>query len=86
MEPTDSLFVELGIQYYRIVIDEFGTDHYYNADTYNEMTPSSTDLGFLSNTNKAIFEAVRIADEDAVFVMQGWLFENGKTVCFEVGM
>ncbi len=85
LEPTDPLFVELGTRYYRILIDEFGTDHYYNADTYNEMTPSSTDLGFLADTNKAIFEAARIADEEAVFVMQGWLFEDGKTVCFEVG-
>ena len=81
LEPTDPLFVELGTQYYRMLIAEFGTDHYYNADTYNEMTPSSTDLAFLASTNKAIFEAARIADEDAIFVMQGWLFENGKAMC-----
>ena len=86
LEPTDPLFIELGTQYYRILIDEFGTDHFYNADTYNEMTPSSTDLTFLANTNKAIFEAARIADEDAIFVMQGWLFVDGKTVCLDMDM
>ena len=47
LEPTDPLFVKLGNMFYDILISQYGTDHVYNADTYNEMEPSSTDLNFL---------------------------------------
>ena len=77
LEPTDKLFVELGKKYYDTLIGEFGTDHIFNADTYNEMQPSSTDLSFLKESNEAIYNAMKSADSDAVFLMQGWLFRNG---------
>ena len=77
LEPTDKLFVNLGKKYYEILIGEYGTDHIFNADTYNEMQPSSTDLTFLKESNEAIYNAMTSADSDAVFLMQGWLFRNG---------
>ena len=76
LEPTDPLFLSLGQQYYKMLIEEFGTDHYYNADTYNEMNPSSSNLTFLKETNSAIYEAMAFVDSDAMFVMQGWLFHS----------
>jgi alpha-N-acetylglucosaminidase len=76
LEPTDPLFKKIGEQYYKILIDEFGTDHFFNADTYNEMDPSSKDHHFLAETNKAIYEAMANVDKEAVFVMQGWLFHS----------
>ena len=78
LEATDPLFVELGEKYYMMLISEFGTDHVYNADTYNEMNPSSTNLTFLADTNKAIYQAMANADKDAVFLMQGWLFHSSQ--------
>ena len=78
LEPTDPLFSQLGEEFYKILIKEFGTDHFFNADTYNEMTPSSNDTSFLAATNKAIYTAMSKVDPDAVFVMQGWLFLNSK--------
>ena len=56
----------------------FGTDHFYNADTYNEITLSSNEPSFLAATNKAIYQAMVDVDPDAVFVMQGWLLHNSK--------
>ncbi len=77
LEPTDPLFVELGKKFYDILISQYGTDHVYNADTYNEMKPSSTDLDFLRKSNAAIYNAMKSSDPNATFLMQGWLFVDG---------
>ena len=77
LEPTDPLFLTLGQQFYKMLVEEFGNDHYFNADTYNEMKPSSSDLKFLKETNMAIYDAMAKVDSEAVFVMQGWLFHSG---------
>ena len=77
LEPTDPLFHTLATNFYKLLIEEFGTDHVYNADTYNEMNPSSTDETFLADTNKAIYDAMADVDSEAVFLMQGWLFHSG---------
>ena len=76
LEPTDPLFVQLGQNYYKMVTETYGNDHYFNTDTYNEMLPSSSDPTFLKETNAAIYQAMTAVDSDAVFVMQGWLFRN----------
>ena len=74
LEPTDPHFKVLGTAFYKLLISEFGTDHVYNTDTYNEMDPSSADLEFLADTNQAIYQAMVAVDPQAVFMMQGWLF------------
>ena len=74
LQPEDPLFVSLGKQYYQTLVAEFGTDHYYNADSFNEMDPASTDLNFLASTNAKIYEAMASVDTQAVYLMQGWLF------------
>ena len=81
LEPTDPLFQTVGAMYYKLLIEEFGTDHVYNCDTYNEMDPSSSDRTFLANTNKAIFDTMAAVDREAVFVMQGWLFHYSSECC-----
>lgn len=78
LEPTDGHFKSLGTAFYKILISEFGTDHVYNADTYNEMDPSSTDVLFLADTNQAVYQSMTEVDEQAVFLMQGWLFHSGE--------
>ena len=77
LQPTDPLFAKLGTAFYQILVREFGTDHIYNCDTYNEMDPSSADPTFLANTNRAIYQAMASTDQDAIFLMQGWLFHSG---------
>ena len=74
LQPEDPLFVNLGKKYYETLVAEFGTDHYYNADAFNEMDPASTDLNFLASTNDKIYEAMVSVDTQAVYLMQGWLF------------
>ena len=53
-----------------------GTDHVYNADSFNEMTPPSSDPSYLASSSKSILGAMQIADPEAIWLMQGWLFQD----------
>ncbi|CAD5123242.1 DgyrCDS11599 [Dimorphilus gyrociliatus] len=77
LEPKDPLFIKVGQMFLNEYIREFGTDHVYNTDTFNEMTPRSGDSAYLRSAGKAVFNAMTIADPQAIWVMQGWLFISG---------
>ena len=53
-----------------------GTDHVYNADIFNEMDPPQLTEVFMSNTSIGVFNAMLAGDQDAVWLMQGWMFLN----------
>ena len=42
----------------REYIKEFGTDHLYNCDTFNEMDPSSKNPDYIKQSARAIFQVV----------------------------
>ena len=46
MDANEDLFQEIGAAFIREYTTEFGTDHFYNCDTFNEMDPASDDPGF----------------------------------------
>lgn len=48
-------------------IDEFGTDHVYNCDTFNENEPSKSDLTYLRNVSQSIFLAMNAIDTNAIW-------------------
>eukprot|EP00117_Sycon_ciliatum_P016941 scpid38479/ scgid16158/ Alpha-N-acetylglucosaminidase; N-acetyl-alpha-glucosaminidase; Alpha-N-acetylglucosaminidase 82 kDa form; Alpha-N-acetylglucosaminidase 77 kDa form len=77
LDPTDSHFLSLAKGYYLMQTELMGTDHVYNVDTFNEMNPSSSDPSYLANTSAAVFQGMRAADPDAIWLMQGWLFLSG---------
>lgn len=81
LQPNGTTFMELGILYYQMLIDEYGTDHVFNCDTYNEMHPDITNLTYLTDVNKAIYQTMAAVDTDAVFLMQGWLFHDTGYCC-----
>ena len=58
------------------MISEFGTDHIYNADTFNEMTPGSSEPSYLSSASKAVYDGMLAGDPKAIWLMQGWLFQD----------
>ena len=81
LEPTDPLFVELGTKFYKMLIAEYGSDHMYDTDTYNEFHPSSHDPSYLAATSKAIYDAMAAADSEAIYVLQSFPFQNyGKPI------
>eukprot|EP01060_Flectonema_neradi_P039272 TRINITY_DN857_c3_g1_i1.p1 TRINITY_DN857_c3_g1~~TRINITY_DN857_c3_g1_i1.p1 ORF type:complete len:723 (+),score=163.84 TRINITY_DN857_c3_g1_i1:77-2245(+) len=76
LDNTDPMFVKIGNKFIELQASIYGTDHLYNADQYNEMTPPSTDLGFLKGASEAMYNSMIQADPKAIWVMQGWLFVN----------
>ncbi|XP_064109199.1 alpha-N-acetylglucosaminidase-like isoform X2 [Macrobrachium nipponense] len=76
LDPNDPLFQEIGSKFIEEMTSEFGTDHLYNCDTFNEMTPQSSDSAYLRSVGASVFSAMTKADPNAIWVMQGWLFYN----------
>ncbi|XP_072502624.1 alpha-N-acetylglucosaminidase-like isoform X2 [Notamacropus eugenii] len=76
LAPEDPLFTVVGSLFLRELTQAFGTDHIYSADTFNEMEPPSSDPAYLAAATAAVYEAMIAVDFDAVWLLQGWLFEN----------
>ncbi|KAF6735093.1 Alpha-N-acetylglucosaminidase [Oryzias melastigma] len=74
LDPRDPLFLQIGSLYLSQVVKQFGTDHIYNTDTFNEMTPPSSDPVYLSAISRSVFASMTAVDPEAVWLMQGWLF------------
>ena len=50
------------------MINEFnGTNHIYNADPFNEMTPISNDPNYLSAVGASILDAMKESDPKSVW-------------------
>ncbi|XP_063910098.1 alpha-N-acetylglucosaminidase-like isoform X1 [Zophobas morio] len=74
LDPTEDLFNQIGSTFLSELIAEFGTDHVYNCDSFNENTPSTGDLTYLANVGQAIYKAMTDSDPDAIWLLQGWMF------------
>lgn len=46
---------------------EFGTDHIYNCDIFNEVRPTQSDPVFVSSTGQAVFNAMTKSDPEAIW-------------------
>lgn len=78
LDPLDARFPLIASIYAEEQARSFGSDHYYAADTFIEMTPPSGELDYLSRLGRAIFEGMRAADPLAVWVLQGWAFMDKR--------
>lgn len=78
LDSEDPLFAEIGKKYLQKQTKLFGTDHLYSADTFNENEPPSNEPEFLSKLSARVYEGMRQADPEAVWVMQGWLFFSDR--------
>nr|XP_021136683.1 alpha-N-acetylglucosaminidase [Columba livia] len=58
LDPEDPMFQVIGTLFLKELIKEFGTDHVYSADTFNEMTPLSSDPAYLSRVSNAVFRSM----------------------------
>ena len=76
VDPQDPLFGEFGKAFVEEQTRLFGTDHYYASDTFIEISPPSDDPAFLADMGRAVYGAMRADDEQATWVMMGWIFFN----------
>nr|KYP46995.1 Alpha-N-acetylglucosaminidase [Cajanus cajan] len=75
LDATDSLFIEIGKAFIEKQLQEYGrTSHIYNCDTFDENTPPIDDPEYISSLGAATFKGMQSGDDDAVWLMQGWLF------------
>ncbi|MCP5106540.1 MAG: alpha-N-acetylglucosaminidase [bacterium] len=72
LDPQDPLFLEIGKTFIKKQTELYGTDHLYNADCFNEINPHTDDPAFITGVGKSVYEAMAAADEEAVWVFQGW--------------
>ena len=61
------------------VVKQFGTDHVYNTDSFNEMTPPSSDPGYLSAVSRSVFASMTAGEKDRCCV--GLVGDSGVIVC-----
>lgn len=78
LDAEDPLFAEIGKRFIALQTRLLGTDHLYSADTFNENEPPSDDPEFLGKLSARVYEGMRQADPDAIWVMQGWLFYSDR--------
>ncbi|OAY30937.1 alpha-N-acetylglucosaminidase [Manihot esculenta] len=75
LDATDPLFIEIGRAFIEQQIKEYGRiSHIYNCDTFDENTPPVDDPDYISALGAAVFKGMQSGDNDAVWLMQGWLF------------
>lgn len=72
LDPLDPLFARIGRLFIERQQKLFGTDHYYAADSFNEINPPTDDPTFCRNMGRAVYESMRSVDPEAVWVLQGW--------------
>ncbi|KAF8790491.1 Alpha-N-acetylglucosaminidase like protein [Argiope bruennichi] len=80
LQPTDPLFEEIGAKFLRAYIEEFGTDHMYSADLFNEMPPPSSDPDYLQSCSKSLYKSLTAVDPEAVWITQGWMFYSDPDI------
>lgn len=75
LDATDNLFVEIGKAFIEQQLQEYGrTSHIYNCDTFDENTPPVDDPKYISSLGAAIYRGMQSGDDNAIWLMQGWLF------------
>ncbi|XP_023730204.1 alpha-N-acetylglucosaminidase isoform X1 [Lactuca sativa] len=75
LDATDPLFIEIGKAFISQQVKEYGqSSHIYNCDTFDENTPPTDDPNYISSLAAAIFKGMQSGDDEAVWLMQGWLF------------
>lgn len=78
LSAQDPLFGIIGNLFIKKQTQIFGTDHFYNADPFNELLPSSNSPDYLSSMSKAIYAGMTEADPNAIWILQGWFLFNAQ--------
>ncbi|KAK3675176.1 hypothetical protein LTR78_005110 [Recurvomyces mirabilis] len=80
LEPFDPLFTTLQKSFISKQAAAYGNvSSIYTLDQYNENNPYSGDLTYLQNVTSNTIASLKIADPNAVWMLQGWLFYSSAT-------
>lgn len=76
LDWDEPLFSRIGETFIQEMIKEYGTDHFYAIDPFNEMEPKNGDLVYLKNMGRTIFEGMNSADHKSTWLLMSWVFKN----------
>ena len=76
LDWNEPLFTEIGKSFIEEMDKEYGTDHYYAMDPFNEMTPTSNDKEFLKRMGKTIYNCMNEVDPQGKWLLMTWPFKN----------
>jgi alpha-N-acetylglucosaminidase len=74
LDAEDPMFEKVGAAFLEAQTREYGTDHFYSADTFNENVPPTNDTTFLKQISNKVYKSMANTDPKAVWLMQGWMF------------
>ena len=78
LSPQDSLYSVIQQEYLALQTREFGTDHIYGFDLFNEVDPPSWDAETLADIARGAYGSLAQADPEAQWLQMGWLFYNDR--------
>lgn len=73
IDPTDQLFKNISKIFLQEIINEYGTDHIYFADPFNEVQPKLAEAEYLRETANGIFSSMKEVDKKSIWLLQGWM-------------
>ena len=78
LDPSDALFQSLGAAFTKQLVEDFGTDHLYLADTFREIRDPNDDFSetHVARVGAATLAAMRSADPRATWVFQSDAFRG----------
>lgn len=74
LDSFDPLFNQIQEAFLKEQTKEFGTDHIYGTDPFNEVTPPSWEPQYLADVSKHIYESLTKVDAKAEWLQMGWIF------------
>lgn len=74
LDPSDPLFNNLGRMFLKEITRENIPSHIYTADPFNEVNIQTWSTDLVVKTANAIYSTLRIFDENAVWLLQNWMF------------
>ena len=80
LSPLDDSYAKLQKSFISKQIDAFGNiTNVYTLDQFNEMTPASWEISYLSSVSTSTYDALSEANPAAIWLLQGWLFYNEES-------
>ena len=74
LDTSDPLYAKIQKMFIEEQTVLYGTDHIYGLDVFNEVVPPSWEPEYLARISKQVYESLRKADKDAVWLQMSWLF------------
>lgn len=74
LDPLDPLFPRIQKAFLEEMIKQFGTDHIYGADPFNEVEPPSWEPKYLADVAGSIYNSLTQTDPDATWLQMSWVF------------